>query len=89
MNKKLTDTALRIAERDGIAHQIAVEPGGDSGTNTRVIQLSREGVATALLGIPLKYMHTPRETVHTDDLEAAAKLLCELIKTLGGGEGNA
>ncbi|HKB04454.1 MAG TPA: M42 family peptidase, partial [Gemmataceae bacterium] len=48
-----------------------------TGTDANAIQISREGVATALIGIPNRYMHSPVEVVHLDDLDHAAKLLAE------------
>ena len=80
MNAEFTELAVKLAGLNGIKHQISVEPGGNSGTNARVIQISREGVATALLGLPLKYMHGVHEVVSLDDIESAARLLCELAK---------
>jgi endoglucanase len=41
------------------------------------MQLSRDGVATGLVGIPNRYMHSPVEVVSLDDLDAAARLLAE------------
>jgi endoglucanase len=41
------------------------------------MQLSRDGVATGLVGIPNRYMHSPVEMVSLDDLERAARLLAE------------
>jgi tetrahedral aminopeptidase len=48
-----------------------------TGTDANVIQISREGVATGLIGIPNRYMHSPVEVVCLDDLERAARLLAE------------
>ena len=56
---------------------------GSSGTNGWPLQISREGVATAVLSIPLRYMHTPIETVHEDDLADTAGLLAAFIRHLG------
>ena len=56
---------------------------GSSGTNGWPLQVSREGIATAVLSIPLRYMHTPIETVCRRDLEDAARLLCAFIKGIG------
>ena len=56
---------------------------GDTGTNAWVLQISREGVATGLLSLPLKYMHTPVEVVQLSDLEALAQLLADFITGLG------
>lgn len=86
MNSKLTEMAIRTAKEKEIKHQVNVEPGGDSGTNARVIQVSREGVATALFGIPMKYMHSTCEAISLDDLECVAQLMCETAKKLGGDE---
>jgi endoglucanase len=41
------------------------------------MQLTREGVATGLIGIPNRYMHSPVELVNIDDLQKAAHLLAE------------
>lgn len=75
INAALAESAIKLARENGIAYQIDVEPGGNSGTNARAIQISREGVATAILGIPLKYMHNVREVVSLEDIESTARLL--------------
>ena len=59
---------------------------GSSGTNAWPIQISREGVATAVLSIPERYMHTPVEAVSITDLEDTAKLLAVYVESLGEGE---
>ena len=47
------------------------------------MQISREGVATAVLSLPLKYMHTPVEVVSLADLEQTARLLAAFVEDLG------
>ncbi|MDR0906424.1 MAG: M20/M25/M40 family metallo-hydrolase [Oscillospiraceae bacterium] len=79
MNRAFTDRLTEIARARGIPHTISVEPG-DSGTNARVLQTVRAGVATALLGVPLKYMHSPSETLALSDVEALGHLLCAALK---------
>jgi len=62
------------------AHEIAVQVRGyprATGTDANVMQLSRDGVATGLIGIPNRYMHSPVEVVCLDDLANAARLLAE------------
>ena len=59
---------------------------GSSGTNAWPIQISREGVATAVVSIPERYMHTPVEVVNQTDLENTAALLAALVESLGEGE---
>jgi len=76
MNAALTEMVIALAREKGIKHQIGVEPGGDSGTNARAIQISREGVATALVDVPTRYMHSA-EVVSLDDIESTAQLLAE------------
>ena len=56
---------------------------GSSGTNAWPIQVANEGVATAVLSIPLKYMHTPVETVELSDIEDCARLLAAFAAGLG------
>lgn len=57
-------------------------PGGDSGTDASAIQVAREGIPTALLSIPLRYMHTPVEMVSIKDVQRAGRLLAEFICSL-------
>ena len=50
-----------------------------------LVQISREGVATSVLSLPLKYMHTPIETLSLSDLEQTAQLLAAFTEDLGKG----
>lgn len=68
------------------AHDIPVQVRGvprATGTDANAIQIARAGVATALIGIPNRYMHSPVEVIHLDDLSNAAKLLAEFCATVG------
>lgn len=56
---------------------------GSSGTNAWPMQIANEGIATAVLSIPLKYMHTPVEVVELSDIEDTARLLAEFAVDLG------
>ncbi len=56
------------------------------GTDTAVIQLTRGGVATSLVGIPNRYMHTPVEMCDLRDVEGAIKLITETIMSLKPGQ---
>ena len=82
MHGELTEKMIALAKNHDIRHQVNVAPGGNSGTNARAIQISREGVATALLGIPLRYMHSPQEVVSIDDVESASRLVYETAKAV-------
>ncbi len=50
-----------------------------SGTDGYAIQISREGVPTAILGIPIRNMHMPVEIVHIKDIERTARLVTETV----------
>lgn len=50
-----------------------------TGTDTDSFAYSSEGVASALISLPLKYMHTTVETVHKDDVENVIKLIYEVL----------
>ena len=78
----MTRCMLDTAQREGIAVQKEIMEGS-SGTNGWNMQICNEGVATAVLSIPLKYMHTPVETLDKGDIEAAARLLAAFAVRLG------
>jgi putative aminopeptidase FrvX len=71
------------AEAEGIPYQ--VEPsGGDTGTDLDAVHLTREGVPGAVVSIPLRYMHSPNETLDPGDLEACAALVAAYARRLTG-----
>ncbi len=76
---------LGRAEKENIPVQKEVMEGS-SGTNGWTMQICREGVATAVVCIPLKYMHTPVETVEKADIEDTARLLAAFAAGLGEGD---
>ncbi len=81
INPKLEDLLVSTAKRKKLPFQREAEPAG-TGTDANAIQLNRAGVATALLGIPNRYMHTPVEVVSLSDLDTAARLLAETIAVI-------
>ena len=74
INPPLFELLSTAAEKEKIAIQHTASPRA-TGTDANVMQISRNGVATALVKIPLRYMHTSVETVSLGDLEDAAKLI--------------
>ncbi len=81
INPVLFDLLAQAAERAGVPHQFDGQPRA-TGTDANAIQLSRGGKAAALVGVPLRYMHTPVEVLALADVEAAIALLAELVCTL-------
>jgi putative aminopeptidase FrvX len=57
-----------------------------TGTDTDAFAYSNGGVASALISLPLRYMHTTVETVHRDDVENVIRLIYETLQTIKSGE---
>jgi endoglucanase len=85
INPKVYDRLLQAAKKLGIPYQIEADPR-PTGTDARAIQMARAGVATALVSIPLRYMHTPSEVVDLEDVERCVQLLVEFAKGLEKGD---
>lgn len=83
--KGMSDRLRALAREIDCPVQLEVM-SGSSGTNAWPVQVSREGVATAVLSIPERYMHTPVEVVRRQDLEDAARLLAAFAEGLGEEE---
>ena len=81
MNRAMTGALFDLAKEKEIPCQPEVCPGR-SGTNAEEIQVSRMGVATALVSLPLKYMHTPVETVLLEDMENTRRLIVEYASAM-------
>jgi putative aminopeptidase FrvX len=69
------------AERGNIPFTIHAA-GRDTGTDADAIHLAREGVATALVSVPNRYMHSPNEMVSLDDLDRAAELIADTCRSI-------
>ncbi|MEG0036190.1 MAG: M42 family peptidase, partial [Oscillospiraceae bacterium] len=82
MNRSITNALFETARKNKLSFQTEVM-GGSSGTNGWVFQVSREGVSTAVLSLPIKYMHSPVETMDLADAEAIVSLLTEFIINIG------
>lgn len=81
INPVLFKLMLEAARAARIAVQIEGAPGS-TGTDANVIQISRAGVATGLVSVPCRYMHSPCEVISLKDLDAASSLLAALIARL-------
>ena len=79
---KLANALVDVAKQYEIPVQIVAE-GKVTGTDARAIQVNRSGVATALISIPNRYMHTPVEMISLLDIDHTADLMaryCESIE---------
>lgn len=74
INPHVFDLLAETAEAESIPYTIEVSAGTTS-TDMDAIYLSRAGLATGLVSIPLRYMHTPTEIVALEDVENTVRLL--------------
>jgi putative aminopeptidase FrvX len=72
---------VETAEAAEIPHTITALPKYTS-TDADAIYLSRSGVATGLISVPNRYMHSPNEMVALNDLTLAAELIAAFVRTL-------
>lgn len=77
-HRGFTRHILDVAGRAEIPHQTVAETAS-TGTNADAITLTRRGVPTAVVSVPLKGMHTYTEAVLLSDITATARLLCEIL----------
>lgn len=75
------DMLVGLAEREGIPYAVEANPRA-TGTDADAIHLSRGGVATGVISIPNRYMHSPNEMIALSDVENAAKLIAAFAREL-------
>lgn len=81
LHRVYTKKVMDLAKEENIPYQIDVEPG-NTGTEAWATQVSRTGIATLLISIPLKYMHTTIETIHINDVKNTGKLISRFVSEL-------
>ena len=77
LNERLFELLAATAEAEKIPYTIEAS-GRATGTDADAVHLSRGGVPTGLVSIPLRYMHSPVELVQLDDVHACARLIAAL-----------
>jgi endoglucanase len=85
VNPKVYARLLQAAKRLKIPFQLEADPR-PTGTDARAIQMGRGGVATGLVSVPLRYMHTPSEVVDLEDVERCVRLFVEFARSLEPGD---
>ena len=75
------DRLVQAAEDEGIPYTIQANARATH-TDADAIHLSRDGVATGVVSVPNRYMHSPNEMVSLSDLEATARLLAAFVARL-------
>lgn len=96
IHPELVQRLIAVADDYSIPYVLDITAGG-TGTDARALQVAREGIATLLLSIPIKYMHTSTETLSYKDVKRVGRLLALFIASIkdwediysGGEEKNA
>lgn len=81
INPQVYKMLCETARDHGIPFQVNAA-GGATGTDANAMQLNQTGMATGLISIPLRYMHTPCEVVSLADVENTAKLLAAFLERI-------
>lgn len=85
IQNNLRERILETAEKNNIPFQ-RLASSRYTGTDTDAFAYSNGGVASALISLPLRYMHTTVETVHREDLENVIRLIYETLQNIEDGE---
>ncbi|HET9275231.1 MAG TPA: M20/M25/M40 family metallo-hydrolase [Gemmatimonadales bacterium] len=84
VNPRVFDALVDTAEAEGIPYALQAAPR-HTGTDADSIFTAHRGVATGLVSVPLRYMHSPNELVALEDLERAARLLAAFARRVTPG----
>ncbi|MGF7214878.1 putative aminopeptidase FrvX [Spirosoma lacussanchae] len=85
VQNNVLDFLIDVAQTQDIAFQRQAV-SRSTGTDTDAFAYATEGIASALISLPLKYMHTTVETVHKEDVQNVIKLMYETLLALKGNE---
>jgi endoglucanase len=81
INPQVFKLLIEAAHAENIPYQVDAN-GGGTGTDANAMQLNQIGMATGLVSIPLRYMHTPCEVASLSDIHNTARLLAAFIRRL-------
>lgn len=85
VQQRLRDLIIDVAEEKNIPFQ-RMASSRSTGTDTDAFAYSNGGVASALISLPLRYMHTTVEMVHRDDVENVIRLIYESVLKIKSGQ---
>ena len=78
----VSEGLISAAESEGISYTLEADSRSTS-TDADAIQFTRAGIATGLVSVPNRYMHSPNEMVDLEDIEACARLIAVYVRGLG------
>ena len=82
LSQKMSEDLIAVANEKGIKYQTEICPSR-TGTNADVITVSKTGIKTGLVSIPLRNMHTQAEIADIDDIESVAQVIAGYILKKG------
>ncbi len=85
MNPVVTQRLIDQAESANLPYQLAAI-GRATPNDANALQITRAGVATGLVSVPNRYMHSAVETISLEDIDRAADLLAAFVLSLSGNE---
>src|SRR4051794_4575401 len=81
LNPTLFELLYETAEAEGIPFTVSASARG-TGTDADAIHISRGGIPSAVVSVPLRYMHSPVEMVQLDDVDACARLIAAFAQRI-------
>lgn len=85
IHPKFRGRLMEIADEYAIPYNIEVEPG-NTGTDAWDIQVTRGGIPTLLISIPIKYMHTSVEVINMEDIKNTGRIIAKFIEKVSSAE---
>jgi putative aminopeptidase FrvX len=82
MDPKVFDLLYAAGEAEDIPFTVSAS-ARSTGTDADAFHISRGGIPTGVVSVPLRYMHSPVEMVQLDDVDSAAKLIAAFARRLG------
>ncbi len=84
LHPRVTELLYETAEQEDLPFTVE-SLGRATGTDADAVHLSRAGIPTGLVSVPIRYMHSPVELVSLADIEVAAKLIAAFARRLEPG----
>ena len=84
LHPRVSELLYETAEQEGMGFTVE-SLGRRTGTDADAIYVSRAGVPTGLVSIPVRYMHSPVEMVALEDIDVAARLIAAFAQRLEPG----
>ncbi|MGA2013966.1 MAG: M42 family peptidase, partial [Solirubrobacteraceae bacterium] len=84
LHPRVTDLLIDTAEEEGLPFTLE-SLGRSTGTDADAVHVSRSGVPTAIISVPIRYMHSPVELASLADIQVAAELIAAFAARLEPG----